>query len=277
MACGKECFIVDPAAQDSTERGDLISVECILDAKGRADVQQEKHLNPSAEAPKEISMKPSTWGTSPSARKRIEARTLIALVFVALTTLCWADSPLTSTDIASAYSTHALVVEAEATEGVITQEICLQLNSPDVPIGVKIAAINAVGWVLGEYAGNAEKFLSVNAGSMGFSRLEDLLEYGTADQLICYAYLKAMDDYLDVSMALQIASVALERAPHSLAIAMVHGLIRGQIALDSNWCSVYQSTAQIREHRGDYNFNFSDQALEAVYAYMDRYEKYCHE
>jgi hypothetical protein len=247
------------------------------DLCGRTGIQKEQQPATSALATMEASSTSSNWRLAKSARKRIGAQTFFALAFFALATNCWADSPLTSTDIASAYSTHALVVEAEATEGVITPEICLQLNSPDVPIGVKIAAINAVGWVFGEYAGNAETFLSVNAGSMGFSRLEDLLEYGTADQLICYAYLKAMDDYFDVSMALQIASVALERAPHSLAIAMIHGLIQGQIALDSNWCLVYQSTAQVRENRGDYNFDFSDQALEAVYAYMDRYEKYCHE
>jgi hypothetical protein len=199
--------------------------------------------------------------------------TMLLLSLMASTAL--ADSPLTSTNIAQAYANEQLVQDGMACKGNITPELCLKLNEKAVPIALKIAAINAVSWVYGEYAGNAEQFLSVNSGTNGFASLEELLEHGTAHQLICYAYLRALDDYDDVTEALAVAAKALERAPGSLAIAMIHGLIKAQHAFGTDWCLVYESTNQVRQQRSRYNYDFSAAAMAIIFKYMDLYEDDC--
>lgn len=198
---------------------------------------------------------------------------MLLLSLMASTAL--ADSPLTSTDIAQAYADEPLVQEGVACKGTITPALCVKLNDEDVPIAVKVAAINAVSWVYGEYAGNAEQFLSANAATNGFDSLEALLEQGTADQLICYAYLRALDDYDDVAEALVVAEKAVERAPGSLAIAMIHGLIKAQHAFDTDWCLVYASTNQVRQQRSRYNYDFSAAAMANIFEYMDLYADDC--
>lgn len=186
-----------------------------------------------------------------------------------------ADSPLTSTDIAQAYANERLVQEGLECKGMITPALCVKLNDEEVPIAVKVAAINAVSWVYGEYVGNAEQFLAANAGTNGFASLEELLEQGTADQLICYAYLRALDDYDDVAEALVVAEKAVERAPGSLAIAMIHGLIKAQHAFETDWCLVFESTNQVRQQRSRYNYDFSAAAMANIFEYMDLYEDDC--
>lgn len=198
---------------------------------------------------------------------------MLLLTLIASTAL--ADSPLTSTDIAQAYANEPLVQEGMACKGTITPALCVKLNDEDVPIAVKVAAINAVSWVYGEYAGNAEQFLSANAGTNGFDSLEELLERGTADQLICYAYLRALDDYDDVAEALVVAEKAVDRAPGSLAIAMIHGLIKAQQAFETDWCLVYNSTNQVRQQRSRYNYDFSAAAMANIFEYMDLYADDC--
>jgi hypothetical protein len=52
--------------------------------------------------------------------------------------------------------------------------------------------------------------------------------YATRDELICYAYMKAMDNYFDVVEAFDIAGDALRKSPDSFAVNMIYNLIKSQ-------------------------------------------------
>jgi hypothetical protein len=52
--------------------------------------------------------------------------------------------------------------------------------------------------------------------------------YATSDELICYAYMRAMDNYFDVVEAFEIAGDALRKSPDSFAVNMIYNLIKAQ-------------------------------------------------
>lgn len=79
----------------------------------------------------------------------------------------------------------------------------------------------------------------------------------------------------DVAEALVVAEKAVERAPGSLAIAMIHGLIKAQHAFETDWCLVYESTNQVRQQRSRYNDDFSAAAMANIFEYMDLYADDC--
>jgi hypothetical protein len=59
----------------------------------------------------------------------------------------------------------------------------------------------------------------------------------TADELICFAYIRAMEDYFDVIYANEIAQLALQKNPNSLAVNLISGLIKAQgLSLLNEWC-----------------------------------------
>ena len=59
----------------------------------------------------------------------------------------------------------------------------------------------------------------------------------TADELICFAYIRAMEDYFDVIYANEIAQLALQKNPNSLAVNLISGLIKAQgLFLLNEWC-----------------------------------------
>ena len=62
----------------------------------------------------------------------------------------------------------------------------------------------------------------------------------TADELICYSYLMAMENYFDVSYANEIAQLALKKKPNSLAINTIASLIKSHgLFLLNEWCYAY--------------------------------------
>jgi hypothetical protein len=144
----------------------------------------------------------------------------------------FADSPLTSTDFYNAYKDVSLVQEASASKGRITNEMMEYINDDANPLEIKLAIINAIGW---EHKGimvsklyfmfvmNKKKYKTEFGGDfMAFKW------YATRDELICYAYMKALDNYFDVTDAFEIAGEAARKYPDSFAVNMIYNLIKCQ-------------------------------------------------
>lgn len=195
---------------------------------------------------------------------------IIFLIFIGI--LCFpkafADSPLTSTPFHEAYQKEKIVQLALNAAGVITPKLMKYLSHPKKPIALKLALINALGWdVDGQH--NAGIFYAYLKDKKKLNTLEN----NNADLQICYAYLKAMDDYFDVEEALEYANRARSKSS-SYAVHLVASLIEAQQKMDSDWCGVYLASDQVRNN-SELNLDFNPGASAIIYNYMERYADYC--
>ena len=112
------------------------------------------------------------------------------------------------------------------------------------PLDVKLAVINAIGWS-NKGLKNSQVFLNHIIKTKKYqseaNRKSITFKWNaTADELTCYAYLMAMENYFDVTDANKIAQLALKKKPNSLAVNTIAGLIKahGFFLLDET-CFAY--------------------------------------
>jgi hypothetical protein len=185
-----------------------------------------------------------------------------------------ADSPLSSTDIASAYNNEKIVMSAALANGVLNDELMLFLNGKSNPIYLKIAVINKLGWNING-KNEAEVFWQYLKKNNKFKSFEDFKKKGTAEQLICYAYLKALDNYNDVEEAMAYAQIAIKKDKKaSYTINIICGLIEAQYYFNGNWCMVWKSTNKVRNNK-KLNVDLAPEAIKNIFEYMDLYKDQC--
>jgi hypothetical protein len=183
-----------------------------------------------------------------------------------------ADSPLTSTDFYKAYETQS-IIKSTPHMGLITNEMLQFLTDPSAPIDVKLALVNKLGWDI-DGKNNSELFLQFIQKNKGYQSENEFIEKSNGYDLICYAYLKAMDDYFEVKDALIIAVKASEKQPTSFSVNFITKLIYAQDILYENSCEVYQSVDEVRENK-DLVLDMKIEAIEIVFEYIREYKKYC--
>lgn len=177
-----------------------------------------------------------------------------------------ADSPLTSTYFCTAYSGSAEVEKAINSNGVLTPELMKVLNSKKHSIAVKVAIINAIGWNF-DGQNNYAAYKEFLGKKMGKGQQK-------ADNLLCLAYLKAMDNYFDCTEALKIADEALALNPQSYTFNIIHALIQAQVMFDSSWCELWKSTNAVRVNT-DLQKDMNAEAIRIIFEYMDLYKEEC--
>ena len=93
------------------------------------------------------------------------------------------------------------------------------------PVDVKMAVINQLGWKISG-RNNSEPFLRYILRKRGHSSANRFLKKGRADDLISYAYLKAMDDYFKVDES-QISVYAKDQwsAPPASGSSVADGMV----------------------------------------------------
>ena len=198
---------------------------------------------------------------------------LIIIVFTFSINSVFADSPLTSTDFYKAYLDVPLVVKVSKSNGVLTTEVFDYLNSKSISIDKKIAVINALKWnIKGKH--NATLYLKKLLMLHKDYTPANFYNKANAEELICYAYLKAMDNYFDVKKASLFSTRANNRNPNSYAIAIINKLITSQIVSHSDWCEIYTGMKSIKENRKLTN-DFRKQASVIIFKYTDSYKEYC--
>ena len=200
----------------------------------------------------------------------------IAFVLISLVFTCksvYADSPLTSTNISKAYQDLSIVIKATEAEGILTNELIEYLLNEKNPIANKIALINELGWDI-DGKNNAAIFLDYLIQKQGYEDQEDFLNNGKDFEILSMAYLKALDDYFNVSEALIYAERALSKNSESYTYNIITALIEAQIATRGDWCKVYKSTDQVRT-KTSLETDMRDEAVTIIFDYMDSYKKYC--
>ena len=204
--------------------------------------------------------------------KKIALSLFITLNIVSFT---FADSPLTSTDFSAAYKNDPLVVKAGNTKGVLTLELFGFLIDKTRAIDLKMALINKLSWSIDGKV-NAELFLGFGVKSKKWQDYEAFIENATADELLCYAYLKSLDDYTDVNEALEIANIALILNPNSYTFNIIHALIQAQSIFENvdNWCSIYSDPNDVRFNE-TLERDMKIEAEDIIFEYLSLYAEYC--
>lgn len=97
----------------------------------------------------------------------------------------------------------------------------------------------------------------------------------TADELICYAYMKALDNYFNVSDAFEIAGLAVKKNQNSFAVNMIYALIKAQ-GLTSFNESCYASKMFISlMDNPKLSIDMKKEAMPFIFEYMDDIGKNC--
>lgn len=156
-----------------------------------------------------------------------------------------ADSPLTSTYFGSVYYDIEVVKLASETDGLLTPELMSYLSDGENPIDYKIAIINELSWSF-DGKNNSEIFYEYLNSDHKYKNTKKFLKSADADILICYAYLKALDDYFNVDDAIIYAQKAKEKNKESFTINIVCALIEAQNAFDDDWCELYNLTNNVQ-------------------------------
>lgn len=199
---------------------------------------------------------------------------LLAVLFLlAFSPLAKADSPITSTDISSSYQDVAIVQAAVAAQGALTDELMGYLADESNPIDVKMAVINQLSWNF-DGKSNATTYLDYLLNNKKMGSEAKLKKKGTAHQLICMAYLKAMDNYFDVKGAIVYADLAVKKNKKSYTIQLIAGIIKAQQAMDNDWCAVFKLTDAVRTNTG-LTADMRREAIDKVFEYMDLYRDSC--
>lgn len=184
-----------------------------------------------------------------------------------------ADSPLTSTIFYKAYLDVPMVQEALNSKGKITNELLEFISNETNALDIKLAVVNAIGW---DHKGisNSKLFLKYIVKKKRYkSNFENInMDFkinATADELICFAYLRALDNYFDVDYAFTIANESLKKLGNSCSINLVTNLIKAQVlfsieesCLASHKLHSIQSNTQLimdmRKDAVDYFFEYID-------------------
>lgn len=199
----------------------------------------------------------------------------------------FADSPLTSTFWADKYAEVPIIAEAiskakSGNQNLSTKEIEFLINDKNL-LDYKLSLINANGWNINGL-NNAPKLLKSFLSKYKVSQEEAFLEKAGSHDLIVYAYCLAMDNYFDVSKAVDIAFKAFEKntqteKEHSYALLLVFVIIKTQILLNdmSRWCEIFENINAVRtlNLEGKLKKDFKEEAAVPIYEYLDLYKNSC--
>ncbi|MBR5672853.1 MAG: hypothetical protein IKW97_00480 [Muribaculaceae bacterium] len=198
--------------------------------------------------------------------------TLVTLM--AAWTLCWADSPLTSTHFADSYSDHPMVqMASEEMQGDISTTLLNFLADKNAPIDVRLAVINKIGWnfdgtSMGTQLGN---YLM---GRYKVKNEKKLVKKLDAKTLAVYAYAKAMSNYFDVAAASEMGHQAVKKnKDKSFSVAFISSLIDAQVYLDNDWSMVHKVVANVLND-GSLRLDMRQEAIDSVMDYINLYKEY---
>jgi hypothetical protein len=198
---------------------------------------------------------------------------LLTFLFAMMLKPVLADSPLTSTSFSDAYADNAMVIKAGENGGLLNDELMAYLADNNQPIDVRMAVINKLSWDFNGKS-NATTFFNYLKQKNKYKSEKDFKKKAKADELLCYAYLKALDNYFDVKEAVVYADLAIKKNKTSYTFQIIAALIKAQAAFDTDWCKVFQTTNEVRNNtllRAD----MKSTAIDIIFEYMDLYADSC--
>ena len=198
---------------------------------------------------------------------------LLCICFFFIVNNSFADSPLTSTPFYKGYLDIAMIKSAAKSNGKITKQQLEYLTNSKNPIAVKLALINSLGWNT-KGKSNATKYIAYLFEQKPQLNNQNFIHKASAEELICYAFLKAMDDYFNVKSASVFARQAMRKAPTTYSINLIGTLIQVQGVNAKNWCTIYTEMNKVRTNKILLN-DFRHKSIQVVFNYTDGYKEYC--
>ncbi|MBR1807912.1 MAG: hypothetical protein IJ776_00790 [Paludibacteraceae bacterium] len=187
-----------------------------------------------------------------------------------------ADSPLTSTVfwkvLNSAGEADRHPVLRTFDEYGWGDEVMAVLCSPSVPVEQRLCLVNYIGWDFDGQKHYAD-LVSYYVRKNGIESKQKVYDGMYGEQMIVFAYVKAMDNYFDVARAERIGREAVKRSPKSRAVNVIAALIKAQQLLDSDWAGVYKVCNNVVTDKS-LNRDFSDEAVQAIMEYIGLYSEY---
>lgn len=203
----------------------------------------------------------------------------LLLLFTFSINSVFADSPLTSTVFYKAYIDVPMVQEASLSKGSITNEMMEYIDDDVNPLEIKLAIINAIGW---EHKGimiskmyfmfvmSKKKYKTEFGGESSAFKW-----YATRDELICYSYMKSLDNYFDVTDAFEIAGEAIRKYPDSFAVNMIYNLIKAQGLTEfGEYCYASKLFLMLKDNP-KLKMDMKKESLSYVFEYMEEIGKDC--
>ncbi len=198
---------------------------------------------------------------------------LFSLCFLLVANTSFADSPLTSTPFYKGYLDVAIIKEAAKSNGKITEKQLQFLTNSKNPIAIRLALINSLGWDT-KGKSNAPEYLDYLFEKHPQLNYKNFINKAFAEELICYAYLKAMDDYFNVKSASIFAKQAMRKAPTTYSIHLIGTLIQVQGVNAKNWCGIYTKMNQVRTDK-KLQVDMRLISTAAIFSYTDGYKNEC--
>ena len=204
-------------------------------------------------------------------KKILQVVFLLNVLFM-FSAITHADSPVTATRFYEAYLDVKMVERAHV-EGVMGLEIAEFLTSPENPIDVKAAVINALSWRF-DGKNNAELYACYLALLYHVSLIEIDTAFLSADKIFCMGYLMVMDDYFHPEKALPLLEEAHKTMGNSFTVSIILAIAKAQRAFDSDWCEVWKLTEAVLQNK-ELNQDLRPEATKRIVDYMILYKEYC--
>lgn len=193
-----------------------------------------------------------------------------------LWSVCWADSPLTSTHFANAYADHPMVTMARnmanTSDAIVPAALLDFLADDSQPTDVRLAVVNQIGWN-SEGKTSGEQLKQHLMKKLNVKTERKMAKKLDASTLAVYAYAKAMSDYFDVKAARHLAHKAVRNnTTHSYSVAMASALIDAQYYLDNDISKLYNAVNKVNKNKS-LKRDMSQQAIDIIMEYINLYKK----
>ena len=201
-------------------------------------------------------------------------RLFLILIFTFSINSVFADSPLTSSVFYQAYLDMPIVQEAFKSKGKVTDEMWVFILDDMNPLHVKLAIINAIGF---EHEGVmlSEMYLMYVMKAKNYQSFLDFKWSATSDELICYSYMLALDNYYNTTDAFEIAREALRKAPNSFAVNIIYNLIKSQgLTAYGEYCYASKLFLEIKSNT-NIVMDMRIEALSYIFEYMISVSENC--
>ena len=183
-----------------------------------------------------------------------------------------ADSPVTSTPFSDLYiqSGNEDVIYASKVKSLDKQVIESLLN-PAIPVDVKAAICNALGWS-NDGNENAKTFFKALKEKYNTKSLS--LDMLSADDCLVLGYLSLLGDYFNPQNADPILQQAVALNPKSYTCNMILALCKAQEVMDTNYCDVWKAFDAVKKNT-TLNDDMPAAAIKIIFDYMVLYKETC--
>lgn len=215
---------------------------------------------------------------------------IVFVVFVVLVfgISVYADSPLVSNAISEAYQDINIVNKAAKSDGKLTKEIMEYLSSPNNPVDVKVATINALVWLAKTDEDEEQEeaksltYIDFLIDNKKYANEEDFQKNGTGDELLAMAYFQGLNfannsnSDIFTKNVFKYADLALQKNPKSWTYNIIVRLVKAEKShyTTDEECQAFILTDGIR-NSSDLVFDMRPKAKELLYRYMDQYKEEC--